>query len=417
MKIVVIGGASTYTPELIDGFARMHAVLPVSEVVLVDPQEERLELVAGVSDRIVASFGRPYQVRTEVNLVHAVQDADVVLIQLRVGGQAARARDERLPLGVGSIGQETTGSGGLAKAMRTVPVVLDVASVVAEHAPDAWIVDFTNPTGIITRALVEAGHRAVGLCNVAIGLQHFFADLAGVEPERVALSHVGLNHLSWETGVRVDGRELLPEMLRSHPREIAARVKLPVELVQHLGVVPSYYLRYYYLHDAELEVQRSRPSRAEEVAQIEQELLDLYADPSVVSKPEALARRGGALYSESAVQLMASLVGTRPGRHVVNSRNDGVLEFLPSDAVIEMPARVGSGRISLEPAPPVPTSIRGLIGDVFAYEELALDAALHGGRARVVTALLAHPLIGQWERAEKLADLLIAENRDFLPWA
>jgi len=416
MKIVVVGGASTYTPELIDGFARMHAVLPLKEVVLVDPQQDRLQLVGAMSQRIVDGFDRPYRIRLEQDLVRAVSGADVVLIQLRVGGQAARARDERMPLDLGCIGQETTGVGGLAMALRTVPVVLDVARVVAEHAPDAWIIDFTNPVGIMTRALLMAGHRAVGLCNVAIGMQHFFADLLEVEPERVVMSHVGLNHLTWERAVHMDGVDRLPELVSAHPELLGRRVKLPAAVVSHLGIVPSYYLRYYYCHDEVLAEQRTGPLRAEEVQQIEKELLDLYADPTVVAKPEALSRRGGALYSESAVQLMASLVGTRPGRHVVNALNRGTLDFLPDDAVVETSAQVSPGRMELERIPALPPVVRGLVADVYAYEELALEAALHGGRDRVVSALVAHPLVRQWDRAEQLADRIIEQNRDHLPW-
>lgn len=417
MKIVVVGGASTYTPELIDGFARMRTVLPVREVVLVDPDADRLQLVAAVSNRIVQELGNPYRVSVAANLRIAVQDADVVLIQLRVGGQTARARDEHLPLDLGSIGQETTGVGGLAKALRTVPVVLDVARTVAEHAPQAWIVDFTNPVGIVTRALLQAGHRAVGLCNVAIGMQHFFAGLLEVDPTRVQTTHVGLNHLTWERAVMVDGRDRLPELIASRPEELGARVKLPAAVIQGLGAVPSYYLRYYYQHDQVLAEQQASPSRAEEVAQIEQDLLELYRDPAVVTKPLALERRGGALYSESAVQLMASLLGSSPGQHVVNVRNNGTLEFLPEDAVIEVPARVEDGQIDVLPVPSIPAIIRGLIADVYAYEELALEAALHGGRDRVVQALVAHPLIRQWERAEQLADRVIDQNKEHLAWA
>jgi len=417
MKIVVVGGASTYTPELIDGFARMHDVLPVEEVVLVDPQADRLELVGAMSRRIVDAFDRPYRVRLETDLVRALDGAAVVLIQLRVGGQEARARDEHLPLDLGCIGQETTGVGGLAKALRTVPVVLEVARTIARHAPDAWIIDFTNPVGIVTRALLEEGHRAVGLCNVAIGMQHFFAGLLDAAPDDVATSHVGLNHLTWELAVTVGGEDRLPGLLEQHPEPLAERVKLPVGVVRHLGIVPSYYLRYYYCHDEVLAEQRSHPSRAEEVQQIERELLALYADPSVVSKPEALSRRGGALYSESAVQLMASLVGSRPGRHVVNARNHGTLDFLPDDAVVEVPAAVAPGSVVLEPVAPLPPIVRGLIADVYAYEELALEAAREGGRDRVVSALVAHPLVRQWDRAERLADRVVEQNRQLLPWA
>lgn len=414
MKITVVGGASTYTPELIDGFARMHSVMPIDEVVLVDPAVSRLETIGKVSQRMLNHVGRPYELSLQHDLAKGVEGADVVLIQLRVGGQATRDVDERTPLDLGCIGQETTGFGGLAKALRTVPVVLQVADVVTRYAPDAWIVDFTNPVGIVTRALLDSGHRAVGLCNVAIGLQHFFARLMEVEPERVSLSHVGLNHLSWELEVLRDGTDVLPDLLHSHGEEIAQRVKLPPGVVQRLGMVPSYYLRYFYCHDTVLRDQRSGGSRAREVIEIERELLTLYEDPSIVTKPEALSHRGGALYSEAAVQLMASLVGDKPGEHVVNRRNDGLMPFLPDTAVIEVPAKVDKGTIHLLPTPAVPAIARGLIADVSAYEELAVAAACRPTRRAVVTALMAHPLIRQWEVAETLADRLLKANAEYL---
>ncbi|WP_026876004.1 6-phospho-beta-glucosidase [Jiangella gansuensis] len=417
MKIVVVGGASTYTPELIDGFARQHESLPIDEVVLVDPATDRLALIAGMGERMLRAGGRPYRLAYTEDLRGALDGATVVLIQIRVGGQRTRANDESFPLESGCIGQETTGAGGLAKAMRTVPVVLDIAAQVAEHAPDAWIVDFTNPVGIVTRALLDEGHRAVGLCNVAIGMQHFFARLLETEPDEVRSAHVGLNHLTWEAAVDHRGEDVLPRLIATRSEDIGHRVTLPAAVIDHLGMVPSYYLRYYYHHDDVLRELLDGPSRAEEVMRIERELLDHYADPSVDQKPEALSRRGGALYSESAVQLMSSLLGSGSGVHAVNARNAGALDFLPSEAVIEANAEVGGGHIRFLPTPALPPSVRGLIAHVSAYEKLAVDAAVRGGRRRVVDALLAHPLIGQWSLAEQLADRLIHENSEHLAWA
>src|SRR6266700_1901084 len=211
MKLAVIGGGSTYTPELADGIGRL---LPdVTDFVLVDPDQDRLAAVGPVSARIVAAHDHPARVSWTSNLDEGTEGADAILFQLRIGGQAARQRDETWPLDCGCVGQETTGAGGLAKALRTVPVVLEIAERARERACDAWIIDFTNPVGIVTRALLDAGHRAIGLCNVAIGFQRKFAGLLGVEPERVTLGHVGLNHLSWERSVRVDGAERLPGLL------------------------------------------------------------------------------------------------------------------------------------------------------------------------------------------------------------
>ncbi|MBH5134677.1 6-phospho-beta-glucosidase [Streptomyces sp. NA03103] len=421
MKLTVVGGGSTYTPELIDGFARLRDTLPVEELVLVDPAADRLELVGGLARRIFAKQGHAGRVVTTSDLDAAVDGADAVLLQLRVGGQAARQQDETWPLECGCVGQETTGAGGLAKALRTVPVVLDIAERVRRANPDAWIIDFTNPVGIVTRALLQAGHRAVGLCNVAIGLQRKFAGLLGVTPADVHLDHVGLNHLTWETAVRLggpEGEDVLPRLLAEHGDTVAADLRLPRPLLDRLGVVPSYYLRYYYAHDEVVDELRTKPSRAAEVAEMERQLLQMYGDPALDEKPELLAKRGGAYYSEAAVDLAAALLGGAGSPYqVVNTYNRGTLPFLPDDAVIEVPAAVGGKGASPLPVTDVDPLYAGLMANVTAYEDLALDAALRGGRDRVFRALLAHPLVGQYAYAEQLTDRLIAHNREHLAWA
>ena len=416
MKLTVIGGGSTYTPELADGLGRLAP--GVTELVLVDPDETRLAAVGPVSARIMRAQGHPARVRWTTSLDDGADGAGAVLIQLRVGGQAARDRDETWPLDYGRIGQETTGAGGLAKALRTVPVVLEVAERVRRRAaPGAWIIDFTNPVGIVTRALLDAGHRTVGLCNVAIGFQRWFASLLGVPPGEVSLDHAGLNHLTWTRAVLVDGKDRLPDLLAGHGEEIAGRIGLPLPLLSELGAVPSYYLRYFYAHDAAAAEQRERPTRAAEVAGLERELLRMYADPALDHKPELLSHRGGAFYSEAAVALLSSLLGDGQDVQVVNLRNNGTLPFLDDDAVIEAPARIGRDGPVPEPAAPLAPLLRGLVAHVSAYEELALDAALRGGRNRVAAALLAHPLVGQYTLAEAMTERLLAENARFLSWA
>ncbi|MBF6547886.1 6-phospho-beta-glucosidase [Nocardia brasiliensis] len=426
MKLAVVGGGSTYTPELIDGFARLRDTLPIDEIVLIDPAAQRLALIAGLARRMFEKQGNPVRVSTASSVAAGADGADAVLVQLRVGGQAARNDDETWPLECGCVGQETTGAGGLAKALRTVPVVLELAEQIRRASPDAWIIDFTNPVGIVTRALQTAGHKAVGLCNVAIDFQRKFARHLGVEPELVRLDHVGLNHLTWERGVTVldspdaaTGYEALPKLLADFGAEIAADTRLPVELLRHLGVVPSYYLRYFYQHDTVVEELRAKGSRAAEVAELERQLLTMYADPTLDTKPELLGKRGGAFYSEAAVQLIAALLGTGAGAgvQVVNTRNSGTLPSLPDDAVIEVPARVDAAGVRPLPQPPLDPRFGGLIAHVTAYEQLALRAAVEGGRELVFDALLAHPLVGQFELAEQLTDRLIAHNRAHLSWA
>ena len=420
MKIAVVGGGSTYTPELVDGLGRMRDVLPVDELVLVDPDRERLELVGAFGRRILDRMGHPGRITTSVDLAPALDGVDAVLLQLRVGGQAARHQDETWPLECGCVGQETTGAGGLAKALRTVPVVLDIADQVAAAAPQAWIIDFTNPVGIVTRALLQAGHRAVGLCNVAIGFQRRFAGYLGVEPDRVQLDHVGTQppHLgtsraAWtaSTGCPRSSPTTSPTWRRTSSS--------PRSLLRQLGVVPSYYLRYFYAHDEVVRELLTSESRASQVTAIEHELLRMYEDPTLDRKPELLEQRGGAYYSEAAVQLAAALLGRGDGTstQVVNLRNDGTLPFLPDDAVIEVPAEVDRSGVRALPVEPLAPLYAGLVGHVTAYEHLALEAALHGGYDRVFQALLAHPLVGQVDRARGLTDRLIDHNRAYLPWA
>jgi len=417
VKIAVVGGGSTYTPELVDGFARLGSM--VEELVLIDPAGDRLEIVGAFAARIFGHYGHPGKVTWTTDLDAGVTDVDAAVIQLRVGGQQARITDETFPLECGCVGQETTGAGGLAKALRTVPVVLDVADRIRQRAkPGAWIVDFTNPVGIVTRALLDAGHRAVGLCNVAIGFQRRFAGYLGVEPSAVVLDHVGLNHLTWERAAYVDGVDRLPGLLADHLSEISAEVDVPVETIAMLGNVPSYYLSYFYNHDKHVRESLGAPTRGQRVAEIEAVLLDMYRDVTLTEKPALLGERGGAYYSEAAVGLLASLFGLDDTSvHSVNVRNNGALPFLPADAVIEVSARAGLDGPAPLPVTPVTPDLAGLITHVWGYEELAIDAALRGGRDRVYRALLAHPLIGQHEYADALADKLIAAGRSHLAWA
>jgi 6-phospho-beta-glucosidase len=418
MKLAIVGGGSTYTPEVVDGIVRLRDLLAVDDLALHDTNEERLAVVAGLARRMLERASHPARLETTTSLDGAVEGADAVLVQIRVGGQAARMVDESVPLACGCLGQETTGFGGLAKALRTVPVVLGIAERVRELAPRAWIVDFTNPVGIVTKALLDAGHRAVGLCSAALVFQRHFAKLLEVDPERIELDHLGLNHLTWEVGVRLDGMDVLPTLLDAHVDRVARATGLPARLVQRLGNVPSYYIHYFYEHDAVVEEQQRSKSRAEIVSEIEAELLHLYADDTLAEKPELLRQRGGAGYSEAAVELIASLLGGGGvGRHVVNLRNRGTFPFLADDAVIEVPARIGPDGVQPVELPQLGALERGLVAHVSAYEDLALDAALHGGRERVFRALLAHPLVGQATLADDLTDRMLAANRGFLEWA
>jgi len=401
----VIGSGSTYTPELVSGLSR----LEVSELALHDIDAERREVVGALAGRMLDAQGYSGGLELTDDLDRALDGADYVLIQIRVGGQEARLRDETVPLACGCIGQETTGAGGLAKAFRTVPVVLEIAERVRERAADgAWIVDFTNPVGIVTRALLDAGHRAVGLCNVAIGVQRTAARLLAVEPESVVVDQVGLNHLTWVRAIRVDGDDVLPQLLDEHGDELAGVSGLPLRVAEELGALPSYYLRYFYAHDRVLAEQLGGTPRALEVMQIERGLLDLYRDPELREKPPLLEQRGGAFYSEAAVGLVRSLATGDGAVHEVDVRNDDALAGFAADDVVELPARVT--RNSIEPLPQAPPApeLLGLAQHVAAYERLAAEAAAAQDLELARKALLAHPLIGQHALVDELLEPLLA---------
>ncbi|TML54137.1 MAG: 6-phospho-beta-glucosidase [Actinobacteria bacterium] len=416
MKLAVIGGGSTYTPELVAGLAQERERLDLRQLVLHDIDAERREVVGGLAARMLSAAGYDGELAVTDDLDEALEGASFVLIQLRVGGQTARLSDETIPLACGCIGQETTGAGGLGKALRTVPVVLQIAERARElAASDAWIVDFTNPVGIVVRGLLDAGHRAVGLCNVAIGLQRQIAPLLGVEPQRVLVDQVGLNHLTWVRAVHVDRRDVLPELLADHGDELAESADLPRDLLERLGAIPSYYLHYFYKHDQVLDAQRTGKPRAAEVAEIERELLELYRDPTLTTKPKLLEQRGGAYYSDAATQLVASLATGNGDVQVVDVRNNGTLEGLADDDVVEVPARIdAAGPAPIDQRPLAP-ELLGLVQHVAAYERLAVQAAVTGDRDLVYKALLAHPLIGQVPQVEALTESLLAEGREHLP--
>ena len=417
-RVAVVGGGSTYTPELIEGLAVRDDRIRIDELVLLDIDPDRAEIVGGLARRMLKRLGWTGRLQLTGELDAALDGADFVIVQLRVGGQAARFVDETLPPRFGTIGQETVGAGGFAKALRTVPVVLDIAERADRlAAPGHWIVDFTNPVGIVTQALLDDGHRAIGLCNVAIGFQRRFAERFGVAPEQVELDHVGLNHLSWIRAVRIDGVDRLPEILAADADEIGEDVGVPGAVVRAMRAIPSYYLRYYYSFDSVLadQLRAGHETRAEEVAKIERELLAMYQDPELDEKPALLANRGGAFYSEAAAQLMASLHEGTGDIQVVNVRNNGALDGLPADAVVEIPARVdrdGAHPVSLDPLEP---DMLGLVQAVKAYERLTIRAARTGDRDVALRALMANPLVRTSDLATPLLDALLSANEGHLP--
>jgi 6-phospho-beta-glucosidase len=417
VKVAIVGAGSTYTPELVEGFIRRADRFPVDELALLDVDPSRLEVVGGLAGRMLDRAGFGGRTLLTDDREEAIEGAAFVIVQLRVGGQAARLLDETIPPRFGCIGQETTGAGGFAKALRTVPVVLELAELTARRgAPGCWFIDFTNPTGLVTQALLDRDVRAIGLCNVAIGFQRRFAVRFGVDPERVQLEHVGLNHLSWVRAVRVDGVDRLPELLRNDLEGLSADAEIPPELLRALGAIPSYYLRYYYRTRQMLERQAvGGTTRAEEVMRIEHDLLELYRDSRLAEKPRLLERRGGAFYSEAAAQLVASLASGTGDAQVVNARNTGAIPNLADDDVVEIAAIVDAEGAHPIPVAPLDPDMLGLVQHAKAYERLTIEAAVTGDRSLALRALLANPLGPDADAATDLLDAILDANREHLP--
>ena len=416
VKIAVIGAGSTYTPELVEGFGLRAQRLELDELVLHDIDPERLEILGALARRILDKLEFPGKLTLTTDRAAAIDGASFVLVQIRVGGLAARLRDETIPAKFGCIGQETTGAGGFAKALRTVPVVLDIASDTARLGADgAWLLDFTNPAGLVTQALADYEHRAIGLCNIPIGFQRMLAQQLSVDPARVQLEHVGLNHLSWERGVFVDGEDRLPGLIDVYADQLAEEVDLPGSVIRLMRAIPSYYLHYFYFTEQALASQQTDTPRAQAVMKIEAELLEMYKDPSLDVKPKLLEQRGGAFYSEAAAMLVESLALDAGDVQVVNVKNAGAIPNIDQNAVVEIPCRISITGAEPLPQRPLPPEMLGLVQQVKAYERLTVEAAMTGDRDVAVKALMANPLVGTYERAQPLADALIDANRELLP--
>jgi len=420
MKIVVIGGASTYTPELIDGFIARAGVLPLREIWLVDPNEERLKIVGAFAQRMVKQANAPFRVELTGDRRRALDGADFVITQLRVGGQAARHGDELLGRRHRLVGQETTGVGGFAKALRTVPVVLDIARDMRELAPQATLVNFTNPAGIVTEALTRhGGVPVVGLCNNAINAQRGIAGMFHVAPEQVYIEQVGLNHLNWIRRVSIGGDDATEEVLKvyiEHLRHDEDEIHFPPFLIDTLHAIPSSYLEYFYLESQVVAHQASGvPTRAEVVMDVERRLMERYSDTHLCEKPPELMERGGAYYSTAAAALIESLWSDDGAIHVVNTRNNGAIPNLPADVVVETPCRVGKGGPTPLPVAPLEPQFHGLTSAVKSYELLTIQAALHGDEEAAKLALLANPLGPDATTVEAVWEDIKRTNAGMLP--
>ncbi|MGE5558815.1 MAG: 6-phospho-beta-glucosidase [Bacillota bacterium] len=429
LKIAVIGGGSSYTPELIEGFLKRPESLPVREIWLVDVPAgaEKLGIIAALAERMGKKAGHPLRIFPTMNRHEALAGVDFVVTQFRVGGMAARIRDERIPLRHRVIGQETTGPGGFAKALRTIPVILELCREIEELAPDARIINFTNPSGIVTEAVTRHSRaRIIGLCNNAINMQHGLARQFQTSPEAIYIEFVGCNHLLWGRRIFCRGREVTSEVLANMAGDASFNMAnipphaWPRELLFSLGAVPCGYHRYYYLGDlilAELlqAEAEGKPTRGEQVQKVEEELFQIYRDPNLREKPAELAKRGGALYSEAAVRLIESICNDRRDIQCVNTLNRGALSDLPGDVVVETNCVIDSRGAHPLPVGPLKPQLRGLLQQVKAYEELTIEAAVTGDRNVALQALIANPLVPSARAAKLLLDDILEANRDYLP--
>jgi 6-phospho-beta-glucosidase len=427
LKVAVIGGGSTYTPELVNGFLARLNQFPLDELWLMDIDEERLKVVGGFAQRMVEAKGAPFQVVLTTNQRETVQDASYVTTQLRVGQMEARRKDEYLGLRHGLIGQETTGVGGMAKALRTIPVILRIASDMREvSAPGALLVNFTNPAGLVTQALSKyaADVRAVGVCNVPITTKmHIIESLEKatgkkIEPNHTELKTLGLNHLSWHRGFTVEGEDVWPQVMQGFLSDLRqqSNPEWDPRTIEVLRMMPNSYLQYFYHTDRKLKSQEKwPPSRAEEVIEVEKDLLREYADPQLKEPPADLMKRGGAYYSTVATQLLNAHYNDLGETHVVNTRNDGAVKEWPADWVLEIPSTVKKSGILPLPTEPLPAACFGLIAAVKAYELLTVEAAVHGDREAAYQALLVHPIGPQADKVQAVLDDLLETHREHLP--
>lgn len=418
MKVAVIGGGSTYTPELIDGILQRHDRLPISVIHLVDIDLTRLTIIAAFAKRMVKAAGREIEIKFSTDIRGAIRGAEFVVSQFRVGGQKARDRDEMLGRKYGLVGQETVGVGGFAKALRTIPVALSIAQIIEEEAPDAMLLNFTNPAGLITQALKTHAPKvkSIGLCNVPWNTRIEIAGALNVSPDTVEFDYVGLNHLSWIRGVKVAGIDRSPEAItafrgltinQATPGDSPAWVQSTIDYLQ---AIPNYYLLYYYEEKAWINYQRNNPTRASEVMKIEEILMEKFADESIVTKPEELMERGGAYYSDSAAELMADIYSDAGTIHIVNTLNSGAIAGFPDDAVMEIPAVITKTGAKSIKAGQMRGDIDALVRSVKDFEMLTIDAAVTGNEQSALLALLANPIGPDSSQARDLWADLRSEN-------
>ncbi|GIN62058.1 6-phospho-beta-glucosidase [Robertmurraya siralis] len=430
LKLVVVGGGSSYTPEIIEGIIRRHETFPVSEIVLVDIEmgKKKLEVVGNLALRMIEKSAKPIQLSWTLNQKEALENADFVSTQIRVGGLEARAKDERIPLSHGFIGQETNGAGGIFKAFRTIPVLMELAQNVHTICPEAWIINFTNPAGIVTEALLKHSphKKIIGVCNIPYNMRHSTAEILNSSPQEVQIEFVGMNHFVFGKKVLVEGIDRTEEILKIichddfgySPANIV-NLGWTKTFIESLKMLPNPYHQYYFqtkeVLEKDINAFKEHGTRAETVQRLEESLLNLYSDPNLRDKPKELEKRGGAFYSDVACSLMESIYNNRGDIQTVNTFNQGAIPDLPPDAVIEVNSvitREGPKPLAIGVLPP---AIKGIIHYMKAFEEQVIRAALSGDYHEAYIALVMNPLVSDEKMAKVLLDELLDAHKAFLP--
>lgn len=424
LKISVIGGASSYTPELFANLIDLREMLEVEQVTLMDLNNEKLDVIAKVGERLLTGSQMGMRIAATQSLEQAVDQADFIILQIRVGGLEARVRDETLPMEFGMVGNETTGAGGFVCALRTVPVALEIAHEIERLSPNAWVLNLSNPAGIVTEALLKHTRlRTLGFCNIPINTTYELANVLGVPPEKVRLDSFGLNHLSWARGAYVDGEEMLQPLIAGTSGRNSALYQhglvedmLDPQWLRTLNMIPSWYVRYYYCTEQVLDQdRRSGPTKGNKDMEAEERLRSLYLTEGYGETAQRiLASKGGAQYYLPVLQVVRSIVHDSGEVVVVDVRNDGALPDLPAQTCVEVPARIKRGNIEPLPAGKMPLRVRGLVQAVKAYEELTVEAATTGSHEAALAALVTHPLVGSVPRAMSFWNRVLQNERPYL---
>ncbi|MCP3740045.1 6-phospho-beta-glucosidase [Rossellomorea sp. BNER] len=430
MKVVTIGGGSSYTPEFVEGLINRYEELPVKELWLVDIEEgkEKLEIVGHLAKRMVEQAKVPMTIHLTLDRQKALKGADFVTTQMRVGQLEARILDERLPLKYGMIGQETNGAGGLFKGLRTIPVLLDIAAEMNQLCPDAWLINFTNPAGMVTEALLRYGHhdKVVGVCNLPVNMRMTIAKLLNVGVDRVHIDFAGLNHMVYGIDVFVDGVSVLDhvlELMSDPEKQMSMKNIAPLpwdaDFIRSLGIIPCPYHRYYYKKDeileTELEEYETGTTRAEVVQKLERELFELYKDEDLKVKPRQLEQRGGAYYSDAACNLMSSIFNDKGDIQTLNVRNDGAIKDLPIESAVEVNCVVTKSGPKPIAVGELPVAINGLIQQIKSFERIAAEAAVTGSYDMALLAMTINPLITSDIKAKQLLNDMLEAHKKYLP--